>query len=54
MVKIIQGTFAKGCGVIAWNTKTDKMYHLIVLEENEGKPFIEIMNQRYYANDVRI
>lgn len=50
MVKIIQGTFAKGNGVIAWDTNTDKIYHLIVIEEQDGKPFIEINEQRYYLN----
>ena len=52
-VRITSGTFAEGCGVIAYDTTTDKYYHLIVLKDKEnGKLFIEINNKKYYTEDV--
>ena len=50
---ITSGTFAEGCGVMVWDTITDRFFHLVVLKDKENeKLFIEIDGKKYYAEDV--
>lgn len=52
-VKILSGTFEKGCGVLIHLMQSDNFYHLIVLEDKEtGKPFVEIKNKQYFEDDI--
>ena len=50
-MRIVRGTFAEGCGVIAHDTITDKYYHLIVLKDCNGL-FIEVSGKKYYTEDI--
>lgn len=55
MLKIIQGSFIDGCGLIAHDTETDEFYHLLVLKEKEtDRLFIEIGEKKYYKEDVQL
>lgn len=47
-MKVISGTFEKGCGVIV--RYGGEYYHLIVFEDSDGKPFVEIRDKRIYEN----
>lgn len=54
MLKIIQGSFLDGCGVIVLDTKTDSIYHLLVHKEGEtGRLFVEIGGKKYYESEVK-
>lgn len=49
-LKIISGTFQKGCGVsVEYN---GKYYHKIVLEDENRKCFVEIGDKRIYESEV--
>ena len=53
MLKIIQGSFIEGCGVIVNDTETDEFYHLLVHKEKEtDKLFVEIGEKKYYEEGV--
>ena len=53
MLKLVQGSFFEGCGVIVRNVDTDGIYHLIVHKEKEtGKLFVGIGEQKFYEEDV--
>ena len=52
-LKLLSGTFEKGCGVSIRDIEKDNFYHLIVLEDKETrKPFIEIANIQYFECDI--
>lgn len=52
-VRILSGTFEKGCGVLVHHIQSDNFYHLVVLEDKETrKPFIEIRNKQYFEEDI--
>ena len=52
-IKIIMGTFEKGCGVIIRDVNTDMIYHKLVFENEKGC-YIEVDNKFYYKEDVEI
>ena len=53
MLKLIQGSFLEGCGVIVRNVDTDGTYHLIVHKEKKTcKLFVEIGEQKFYKEDI--
>ena len=53
MLKIIQGSFLEGCGVIVRNVETDGTYHLLVHKEKEtDRLFVEIKEKKYYEEDI--
>ena len=53
MLKLIQGSFLEGCGVIVRNVETDGIYHLIVHKEKKtDRLFVEIGEQKFYKNEV--
>ena len=53
MLKLIQGSFFEGCGVIVRNVDTDGIYHLIVRKEKgTDKLFVEIGEQKFYEEDI--
>lgn len=53
MLKLIQGSFLEGCGVILRNVETDEIYHLLVHKEKAtGKLFVEIREQKFYEEDI--
>ena len=53
MLKIIQGSFIEGCGVIVRDTETDNIYHLLVRKEKEtDRLFVEIGEKKYYESEV--
>ena len=53
MLKLIQGSFLKGCGVIVRNVETDGIYHLLVHKEKRtSKLFVEIGEQKFYEEDI--
>ena len=53
MLKIVQGSFLEGCGVIAHETETDRFYHTLVHKENDtDKLFVEIRRKKYYESEV--
>lgn len=55
MLKLIQGSFLEGCGVIVRNIKTDGIYHLLVhKEKGTDKLFVEISEQKFYEEDICI
>lgn len=47
-MKVISGTFEKGCGVIV--RYGGEYYHLIVFEDADGKPFVEIKDKKIYED----
>lgn len=51
-IKVISGTFEKGCGIMVWDKVTDKIYHKIVFEDKNGC-CIEVENIRYYKKDLQ-
>ena len=52
-LKVLSGTFEKGCGVLIHDIQSDIFYHLIVLEDKETrKPFVEIKSKRYFVTDI--
>lgn len=52
-IKILSGSFLKGCGVTVKDLQSDNFYHLIVLEDKgSGKMFVEIGNKRYFTEDI--
>ena len=54
MLKIIQGSFLEGCGVIVCDVETEKYYHLLVLKEKEAdRLFVEIGENKYYEEDIQ-
>ena len=54
-IKILSGTFEKGCGVTVHHIQSNSFYHLIVCEDKEtGKPFIEIKDKRYFKEDIQV
>lgn len=53
MLKLIQGSFLEGCGVIVRNVETDKIYHLLVHKEKEAdRLFVEIGGQKFYKEQI--
>lgn len=53
MLKLIQGSFLEGCGVIVRNIETDGIYHLLVHKEKEtDRLFVEINEQKFYKEDI--
>lgn len=53
MIKLLSGTFAEGCGVVAYNENTDDFYHCLVLKEKEtNRLFIAIKGKKYFEDDV--
>ena len=53
MLKLIQGSFLEGCGVIVRDVITDAYFHLLVHKETESdRLFIEVCEQRFYKEDV--
>lgn len=53
MLKLIQGSFLEGCGVIVRNVETDKIYHLLVhKEKGTDRLFVEMNEQKFYKNEV--
>ena len=54
MLRLIQGSFLEGCGVIVRNIETDEIYHLIVHKEKEtNRLFVEIGEHKYYSAQIR-
>lgn len=52
-IKILSGSFLKGCGVTVYHQESDNIYHLIVLEDKEsGRLFVEIGNKKYFKEDI--
>lgn len=55
MLKLIQGSFLEGCGVVVWDEERDNPYHLLVHKEKEtDKLFVEIGEQKYYSAQIQI
>lgn len=53
MLKLIQGSFLEGCGVIVRKENTDSMYHLLVHKEKKtDRLFVEIGEQKFYEEDI--
>lgn len=53
MLKLVQGSFVEGCGVIVRNVDTDRIYHLLVHKEREtDKLFVEIGEQKFYKEQI--
>jgi len=51
MLKLIQGSFLEGCGVIVRDA--DGIYHLIVhKEKGTDKLFVEIGEKKFYEEDI--
>ncbi len=54
-IKILSGTFEKGCGVTVHHIQSNSFYHLIVCEDKETKnQFIEIKGKRYFKEDIKV
>lgn len=54
MLKLIQGSFLEGCGVVVRNVDTDGIYHLLVHKEKEtDKLFVEIGEQKFYEEQIK-
>lgn len=54
MLKLIQGSFLEGCGVVVRNVETDGIYHLLVHKEKAtGKLFVEIDEKKFYKEDMQ-
>ena len=51
IMKLISGTFQKGCGVIVEHN--GNYYHKIVFEDNNGKCFVEFDDKRIYESEVK-
>lgn len=52
-IKVLSGSFLKGCGVTVYHRESDSIYHLIVLEDKgSGRLFVEIENKQYFAEDI--
>ncbi len=51
-IRIINGTFSHGCGVIVHDTITDKYFHTVILTDSNNREFIEINGKQYYKEDV--
>lgn len=49
-MKLILGTFQKGCGVIIEHN--GNYYHKIVFEDNNGNCFVELDDKRFYESEV--
>lgn len=55
MLKIVQGSFLEGCGVIVRDTETDNIYHLLVHKEKKtDRLFVEIGEKKYYKEDMQL
>ena len=53
MLKIVQGSFLEGCGVIVRDTETDNIYHLLVHKEQKtDRLFVEIGEKKYYKEKI--
>lgn len=52
-IKILSGTFEKGCGVIVHHIQSNNFYHLIVFKDKEtSKLFVEIGDKQYFEEDI--
>lgn len=52
-IKLLSGTFEKGCGVVVKNLQSDNFFHLLVLKDKTtGKLFVEIGNKQYFEEDI--
>lgn len=49
-MKLISGTFQKGCGVII--ERSGNYYHKIVFEDDNEKCFVEFGDKRIYESEV--
>lgn len=52
-IKWLTGTFQLGCGILVWDIDSDKMYHLVVVQDRAtNKPCVEIEGKVYFKDDL--